>query len=71
MLSNRHRIYEAARAAHPERWSGKTRQWTPIGSVWLNPDRPENGRKGHRGDDALPHKAGGGAPMDGPAERAA
>ena len=71
VLSNRHRVYEAARAAHPERWSGKTRQWTPIGSVWLNPDRPETGRKGHGGDDALPHKAGGGAPMDGPAERAA
>lgn len=71
VLSNRHRIYEAARAAHPERWSGKTRQWTPIGSVWLNPDRSETGHKGHGGDDALPHKAGGGAPMDGPAERAA
>ena len=56
---------------HPERWSGKTRQRTPIGSVWLNPDRPETGRKGHGGDDALPHKADGGAPIDGPAERAA
>jgi putative transposase len=71
VLSNRHRIYEAARAAHPERRSGKTRQWTPIGSVWLNPDRSETGHKGHGGDDALPHKTGGGAPMDGHAERAA
>ena len=71
VLSDRHRIYEAARAAHPERWSGKTRRWTPIGSVWLNPERPETGRKGYGGYDVLPHKAGGGAPMDGPAERAA
>ncbi len=37
----RHRGQEATvLAAHPERWSGKTRQWTPIGSVWLNPERP-------------------------------
>ncbi|ETD87026.1 integrase [Rhodobacter capsulatus B6] len=35
---NRHLIYEAARVANPERWSGKTRQWTPIGSVRQNPD---------------------------------
>jgi transposase InsO family protein len=71
LLANRHRVYELARAAHPERWSGETRCWKPIGSVWLNPERPEARRKGHGDADALPHEAGGGGPMAGPAERAA
>ena len=71
LLTERHRVYETARAAHPERWSGNTRNWQPAGSVWLNPERPDVGRKGHGVVDALPHKAGGGGPMAGPAERAA
>ena len=71
LLAERHRVYETARAAHPERWSGNTRNWQPAGSVWLNPERPDVGRKGHGVVDALPHKAGGGGPMAGPAERAA
>ena len=33
--------YQAARPAHPERWSGETRNWSPIGAVMLNPERPE------------------------------
>lgn len=36
ILSNRQVIYQLARASHPERWSGKTRNWTPIREVWLN-----------------------------------
>lgn len=27
ILANRHRIYQTARGIHPERWSGKTRNW--------------------------------------------
>jgi len=71
LLAERHRVYQLARAAHPERWSGPTRNWQPIGSVWLNPERPDAGRRGHGSADALPHEAGGGGPMTGPAERAA
>ena len=70
-LTQRHRVYETARAKRPERWSGKTRNWDPIGSVWLNPERPDAGCEGHGAADALPHEAGGGGPMAGPAERAA
>lgn len=71
LLASRHQVYELARAARPERWSGRTRNWQPIGSVWLNPERPNTGRKGHGGADALPHDAGGGDPMAGPVSRAA
>ena len=37
-LAARHVVYERARDAHPERWSGDTRNWTPITVVTLNPD---------------------------------
>jgi putative transposase len=33
---NRHRVYEAAKAQHPERWSGKTRDWSLADKVTLN-----------------------------------
>jgi transposase InsO family protein len=39
ILARRHEIYEAAKALNPGRWSGRTRNWTPIGAVMLNPDR--------------------------------
>ncbi len=71
LLANRHQLYQRARAAHPERWSGKTRCWDPIRSVWLNPERAEAGSEGHGAADALPKDAGVGGPMAGPAERAA
>jgi transposase InsO family protein len=71
LLARRHRVYELARAARPDRWSGRTRNWHPIGSVWLNPERPDTAREGHGAADALPQKAGGGGPMAGPAKRAA
>ena len=71
----RHRVYGTARAAHPERhperWSGNTRNWQAVGSVWLNPERPDAERKGHGSADALPHEAGGGGPMAALAKRAA
>ncbi len=40
ILAQRSKVYEAARTQHPERWSGTTRDWSPIESVVLN---PENG----------------------------
>ncbi len=64
-LARRHTVYQAARERHPARWSGKTRNWQPVGSVWLNPERADNGHEGHGAADALTHKAGGGRPMAG------
>jgi len=37
ILSQRDRIYQEAQVQNPERWSGKTRDWTPIEKVTLNP----------------------------------
>ena len=37
LLRRRDRTFQAARARHPERWSGKTRDWTPVTTVVLNP----------------------------------
>lgn len=39
LLQRRHLVYQAARHAHPERWSGATRNWGWISYVQLNPDR--------------------------------
>ena len=39
ILAARHELYTRARALNPVRWSGKTRNWTPIGAVALNPER--------------------------------
>ena len=39
ILAARHALYTQARERHPSRWSGRTRNWTPIGAVTLNPER--------------------------------
>lgn len=39
ILAARHQIYLQARERNPLRWSGDTRDWSPIGSVTLNPER--------------------------------
>ena len=40
ILANRAKVYEAAKAAHPERWNGRsTRNWSNIEEVYLNPDK--------------------------------
>lgn len=39
ILAARHAVYVQAKAATPARWSGATRNWTPIGAVTLNPER--------------------------------
>ena len=38
MLEKRAKVYELAKAAHPERWSRNTRNWDHINVVSLNPD---------------------------------
>lgn len=39
ILEKRHIVYQSARAKHPERWSGETRNWEPVGEVTLNPEK--------------------------------
>ena len=39
ILSARHALYVQARERNPRRWSGNTRNWTPVGAVTLNPER--------------------------------
>jgi hypothetical protein len=39
ILATRHAIYQDARQRNPQRWSGPTRNWTPVGVVTLNPER--------------------------------
>ena len=39
LLRNRIDVYEAAKAKHPERWSGATRNWQPVTIVHLNPEK--------------------------------
>lgn len=39
LLAARHALYVGAREANPRRWSGPTRNWTPVGAVTLNPER--------------------------------
>jgi putative transposase len=39
VLAARHAVYQHARRRNPQRWSGSTRNWTPIGVVTLNPER--------------------------------
>jgi len=38
-------IDERMRQANPERWSGRTRNWLPVGSVVLNPKRAPSVRQ--------------------------
>jgi hypothetical protein len=39
ILAKRAKVYAAAKTANPRRWTGPTRNWTPIGDVVLNPIR--------------------------------
>jgi transposase InsO family protein len=38
ILSHRHEVYRQARQHRPERWTGATRDWSPITTVRLNPE---------------------------------
>jgi transposase InsO family protein len=39
ILAARHALYTQARERNPARWSGNTRNWSPVGAVTLNPER--------------------------------
>lgn len=41
ILAKRQATYAAAKARHPQRWGSRpTRDWTPVGAVFLNPEDP-------------------------------
>lgn len=40
LLARRHALYQEAKARHPERWTGATRNWEPATTVLLNPGKP-------------------------------
>ena len=42
ILARRRMVYETARAAHPERWTGGTRNWNQVAEVKLNPPKTNN-----------------------------
>lgn len=44
ILARRRMVYTQAREAHPERWAGHTRGWTPVDAVALNPPKQESTR---------------------------
>ncbi len=46
LLQHRTQVYQSAQQRNPERWSGNTRNWSPIEAVFLNPQR-EQKEKGH------------------------
>lgn len=39
ILAKRQALYQQAKAKNPRRWSGKTRDWSPVGAVTLNPTK--------------------------------
>jgi putative transposase len=39
ILAKRHALYRSAKKSTPRRWTGDTRNWTPVGDVSLNPLR--------------------------------
>lgn len=39
VLARRRTVYETARLQHPERWSGRLRNWEAPKEVWLNPPK--------------------------------
>lgn len=46
VLKQRDAVYAAARERMPQRWSGSTRNWKPVDSVWLNPPKEHQADKG-------------------------
>jgi transposase InsO family protein len=40
LLQKRHEVYAHARDQNPQRWSKKTRDWSRVTEVHLNPDKP-------------------------------
>ena len=48
LLSKRKQVYEAAKAANPQRWSGATRNWQPVREVYLNPDQKHDQKENRK-----------------------
>ena len=54
LLNQRVQVYEAAKARHPQRWSGPrpapgaTRNWQPVGIVHLNLDQQHTDKNRHK-----------------------
>ena len=44
LLSKHVDVYQAAKAKHPQRWSGPTRNWQPVQVVRINPDQRVDGK---------------------------
>ena len=45
VLAARKEVYEQAKERHPERWSGETRDWTPVAEVALTPGAKKGGHR--------------------------
>ena len=45
ILKQREAVYQAAQQCHPDRWSGKTRNWQRINEVTLNPTTEHKEKK--------------------------
>ena len=66
VLTARHELYQRARRSNPQRWSGQTRDWTPVAAVTLNPERlavvqatvSSNQLSGSIGEPAFPSRPG-------------
>ena len=54
ILAARHDLYRNARETNPARWSGNTRNWSPIGAVTLNPERDSIIKAYSAGNDIQP-----------------
>ena len=50
LLLRRVDLYEQAKAANPNRWSGATRNWQPVREVHLNPDQRSIEKFSRKGD---------------------
>ena len=61
LLSKRVDVYEAAKAKHPERWSGPTRNWQPVCIVHLNPDQLDSAKFPESFHAAICSTSGGGS----------
>ena len=56
ILAARDALYQQAKHANPQRWSGGTRNWKPIRAVTLNPER-DSVVKAHAADIPIQQKA--------------
>ncbi|MCU7888335.1 MAG: IS3 family transposase, partial [Candidatus Thiodiazotropha sp. (ex Lucinoma aequizonata)] len=52
ILVNREAVYDTAKQRNPEHWSRGTRNWTPVGEVWLNPENQDVEKAGIRDEAA-------------------